>query len=434
MSKVLVVALREYNAAVRTKAFVIGLLMMPLLMGGSILAGKLFGNQRDVRERKLAVIDRTPGAAFKGSLVQALAAYNANRPKDEKTDKYLRGEILLEAADVLTPADEAAYDAAVVELKARTKSGKLMGYLDIGKDVTRVPEGSPREKPPAAGKVVYVTYRLPDREFLGFVEHVMNKQVREVRSAELKLSPVQVELASREVPFEVFQETFQAAIFVPLILMMLMFMLIMMSATPLMQGVVEEKMQRIAEVLLGSVSPFQLMLGKLVGMTGVSLTIAAVYLGGAYWAARSNNMAEFATPSLVAWFLLYQTLASLMFGSLFIAVGAACSDMRETQNLLWPIMLLATMPMFLFSLVIQSPNGPVVTAVSFFPFATPSLMLARHAMPPGIETWQLVVGAVGMLVTTLVCVWAAGRIFRVGILMMGKGATPLEMARWVFRG
>src|SRR5262249_10800663 len=144
-----------------------------------------------------------------------------------------------------------------------------------------------------------------------------------------------------------------AAVLAPGLIMVLMFMLVLMSATPLMQGVVEEKMQRIAEVLLGSVQPFQLMLGKLIGMAAVSLTIAAVYIGGAYWAAHHYGLAEHAPLSLVLWFILFQTLAALMYGSLFIAVGAACTDMRETQNLLWPVMLLASLPMFILGNVLR---------------------------------------------------------------------------------
>ncbi|HZY88882.1 MAG TPA: ABC transporter permease, partial [Gemmataceae bacterium] len=200
------------------------------------------------------------------------------------------------------------------------------------------------------------------------------------------------------------------------------------------QGVVEEKMQRIAEVLLGSVRPFQLMLGKLLGMTGVSLTMAAVYLGGALWAAHRYGFAEYVPAELLVWFFVFQTLASLMYGSLFIAIGAACTDMRETQNFLWPVMLLATMPMFVIVNVLQEPSSAVSTGLSFFPFATPSLMIARQAVPPGVPWWQPALGAAGVLLTTLLCVWAAGRVFRVGLLMQGKGARLGEVARWVFRG
>jgi ABC-2 type transport system permease protein len=108
--------------------------------------------------------------------------------------------------------------------------------------------------------------------------------------------------------------------------------------------------------------------------------------------------------------------------------------MKETQNLLLPVMLICCLPLFMVTNLIREPNSPVVTAVSFFPFATPMLMIARQSVPPGVPVWQPVVGIAGVLAATLFCVWAAGRIFRIGILMQGKGANLAVMARWVFRG
>src|SRR5207237_4952218 len=101
---------------------------------------------------------------------------------------------------------------------------------------------------------------------------------------------------------------------VPFGLMILLFMIVLTGASPLMQGVVEEKMQRIAEVLLGSVRPFELMLGKLVGMVGVSLTLAAIYLGAVFAAAHYVGYTEFLSAELLMWFVVYQALAVLMFG------------------------------------------------------------------------------------------------------------------------
>ena len=123
-----------------------------------------------------------------------------------------------------------------------------------------------------------------------------------------------------------------------------------------------------------------------------------------------------------------------MFGSLFIAVGAACTDIKETQSLLMPVMMLAVFPMFFLVKVIQEPDGAVATGLSFFPFATPSIMVARTAIPPGTPIWQPILGIVIVLVTTLFCVWVASRIFRVGLLMQGKGASFVELAKWVWKG
>src|SRR5207249_9321241 len=106
----------------------------------------------------------------------------------------------------------------------------------------------------------------------------------------------------------------------PAILIALMFVMVLLGAMPAMQGVVEEKQQRIAEVLLGSVTPFELMLGKLLGVVGVSLTVSAFYLGGAYAVASRYGVTELLSGPLVAWFLLNLVLAVLVYGSLFMAV------------------------------------------------------------------------------------------------------------------
>jgi ABC-2 type transport system permease protein len=108
--------------------------------------------------------------------------------------------------------------------------------------------------------------------------------------------------------------------------------------------------------------------------------------------------------------------------------------MRETQSLLWPVMLLACLPLFVWINIVREPNSSFSQAVSFFPFATPMLMVGRQAVPPGIGWLQPLLGVVLVLLTTTVCVYIAGRIFRIGILMQGKGAHLGELVKWVIRG
>src|SRR5262249_3288115 len=186
--------------------------------------------------------------------------------------------------------------------------------------------------------------------------------------------------------------------------------------------------------LLGSVRPFELMFGKLVGMVGVSLTLAAIYLGAVFAAAYYVGYTDFLSGTLLSWFVVYQALAVLMYGSLFIAIGAACTDMKETQNLLWPVMLLASMPLWVWLTVVREPDSTFSQGMSLLPLARRMLMTARLAVSPPPPLWQPLLGAVLVLATTLLCVWAAGRIFRIGILMQGKGAKVGEILKWVFRG
>jgi ABC-2 type transport system permease protein len=118
----------------------------------------------------------------------------------------------------------------------------------------------------------------------------------------------------------------------------------------------------------------------------------------------------------------------------FLALGAACSDPREAQALMLPVMGVLVLPMALLPNVVGDPQGPAAVAVTFYPPAAPLYLLLRVAVPPGVPWWQLGVSVLLVAALTLATVWAAGRIFRVGLLVQGRGATWGEMARWVVRG
>jgi len=137
---------------------------------------------------------------------------------------------------------------------------------------------------------------------------------------------------------------------------------------------------------------------------------------------------------LIGWFIVFQSLAILMYGSLFLAVGACCNEIREVQSLMLPIFLVLMIPFFFLRQVIEFPSSSFATSLSLFPPATPMIMMIRMALPPAAPAWQPVAGIIGALVMTLLCVWAAGRIFRIGLLMQGKAPKMGELVRWVFQG
>jgi ABC-2 type transport system permease protein len=445
MRKVFVIAAREYNAAVRTKAFLISLLMMPLLMGGSIAVQTLLRDQPSTGAKRFAVIDRTPGQSLfpileakikDPSKGHSLESPDANGKDNGKEFRSNAGRASWQV-ELAVPQDSSAeaLERLRGELQEKVRRRDLLGFVEIGPQVFELlPEGS-QQRADGAHAVNYWTKWPTERDFGSFAQQTVTDGVRQRRARELGVSAEKARALSDEVSLTRDGPVNELTTFLaPLGLMMLMFMVVLMTTTPLMQGVLEEKMQRIAEVLLGSVGPFQLMLGKLVGMTAVSLTMSAVYLSGGWWLAEHSNVHGLFSAGLLAWFFVFQALAALMYGSLFAAVGAACTDMKETQTLMWPVMLLVCMPMFIVGQVLQDPNGMMVQGVSYFPFAAPMLMMARMGVQSGVPWWQPVVGVVGVLATTIVCVWAAGRIFRVGILMQGKGARMSEIVRWVLHG
>jgi len=418
---------------VKTKTFLIGLILMPVLMGGSIVVQILLKDYPDLKDKTFAVIDGSPGQTVSAAIRTALDAYNDQGILDPATAKQVRPRYIL---DVRPPGDTPeTLERERSALEARMRAGELVGFLVVGPDVLQ-----PAPPPTASGPdkdhaVIFETNRMSGVELRTLLDRYINEAVQAERERQRKLTDAQhKEIKEITQPVPVIPRVHFVFV-VPGVLMMLMFLVLMMVANPLMQGVLEEKMQRIAEVLLGSVTPFELMLGKLLGMTAVSLTIVIVYLGGGLWAAYYYGLADYLpSAGLLVWFFVFQTLAALMYGSLFTAIGAACTDMKETQNLLLPVMLLCCLPLFVLTNVMRDPNSSVVTGLSFFPFATPMLMVGRMAVPPGVAWWQPLVGMVLVLATTLACVWTAGRIFRVGLLLQGKAPRLGELVRWVLKG
>lgn len=438
MRKTIVIAMREYQAAVKTKAFIISLVAMPLFYTVMFVVQIALRDKVDTTARRVAVVDES-GNLF-DAIASRAAAYNADEIFKGEGDerKQVKPRFLIERA----PIDGNDAEQTALKLSDQVRAKELFAFLSIGGDVLNTEEGQ-------ALSIRYYSNTPTYSDLPDWLTGIINQHAREARFAAADLDVDAIQEASTPVAFanlglvsvdesgEIIaaQRTNRLANFlVPMSCMMLMFVVVMVGASPLMQSVLEEKMQRIAEVLLGSVHPFELMLGKLVGMVGVSLTIATVYLVGSYVALQQAGYGQMFPTHLVWWFVLYLSLAVLMYGALFIAVGAAVTDLKEAQALMMPVMLLVCAPMILWTTVLKEPLTTFAVVASLFPPATPMLMIVRQAVPPGVPVWQPILGVILVTLTTLVFVFAAGRIFRVGILMQGRGAKISEMLRWVIRG
>ncbi len=224
------------------------------------------------------------------------------------------------------------------------------------------------------------------------------------------------------------------AILVPLALAMLLLLMVMMGAAPHLSSVMEEKSQRIAEVVLGSIEPFPFMLGKLLGGVCVSLTAALVYFTVGAIAVHWVGVESLIPWSVLPWFFAFLVLAIPMYGALFAALGSLCNDPSEAQSMLLPAMLPVIFPMFVQMPIILHPDSTLATGLSLFPLFTPIVMTMRMATPTGVAAWQPWVGLAGVLVLTVFLVWVGGRVFRVGILMQGTPPKFRNLLRWAVRG
>jgi ABC-2 type transport system permease protein len=449
MRKALVIAAREYRAAVRSKAFLVSLLLMPVLMCGSIVIQLTMRKLEGKKEKRYAVIDRTPGHLLAVFLEKAAAERNKNLidpDSGEQTKKPFAVVSIEPSADTQQAIEQQRFD-----LSLRVQQGEFGGFLEIGADVYAMRKGAAGREPPSdRTSIRYQSNKPNDLQFGRWADRAVNEGVQQRRFTESGISRAEVQAVQQTVVFrqkaltkkdsatgaivDASDDSQIGNILMPIVLIVLMFMMVVVAATPAMQGVVEEKTQRIAEVLLGSVHPFDLMLGKLIGLVGVALTVATLYLVGVYVVASRYGFTEFLSLRILAWFVVFQILALIMYGSVFIAIGAAANNMRDTQTMLIPVMAFAALPMMMLGSVVEDPNGPIATAVSLFPPSTPMMMMGRMAMPGGVPWWQPILGVVLVLATSLACVYAAGRIFRIGFLMQGKGARIGDLIKWVVRG
>jgi ABC-2 type transport system permease protein len=187
-------------------------------------------------------------------------------------------------------------------------------------------------------------------------------------------------------------------------------------------------------MLLGAVTPFELMAGRVLGAVGISLTSSLFYVVGGIFAVNALGLTGLLPLTILPWFYVYLLADVIMLCAFAAALGAACSTPQDAQNLAVVLLMPVLIPLFTLVTVIRQPNGVLATVLSFIPPFTPILMLLRQAVPNGAAAWQPWVGLVGVLVFALATVWAASRIFRVAILMHGKPPRLADLVRWAIKG
>jgi ABC-2 type transport system permease protein len=418
MKRIFVIARAEFMAMVRSKAFLISLAVLPLFsVGGGLLQEKLGGH--DARPKKFAVIE-TSGAYYAG-LQQRVEARNAMLAGSELAP------FVIERA---TPSG--SLDELRLQLSERVRKEELFAFIELPDDLVAAPWR-------------YYAENRASSELREFIGGALTAQVRARDYADAHMTPELIARLQKPVTADrlgLFTRRADGTIsaakadpikdeIVPMVLPFLLFFFIVISTPQMMNAVLIEKMSRISEVLLGSVTTFQLMLGKLLGSVAVSVLLGAAYLSCLLLLAQKMGYGGMVTPGMIALFLVFLALAMFLYGSFSLAVGAACTDLKEAQNLMLPVMLPLMLPMMMMGAVVESPTSALSVGVSLFPLATPMLMLLRLGLHPAPPIWQVALSIVGTLLTTIVCVFAAGRIFRVGLLSQGKSASFADLLRWM---
>jgi len=435
MDKIFTLFKREYRASVRTKSFIISLLLVPIMMGGGFAAVIIMENKKDTEDKNFVVVDHS--GLMADALRNALELRNQNEILDPETGEQVastfRVEFIEPVADVQTQQGE---------LSVRVQSGELHAFIEIGPDILHPSEDS-------ESFLRYYSEHAFGDDMRYWFRNIINDQLRVLRVAELNLEAQQtadlfywldvegmglvtVDKKTGEQQKAEKSNELQSFL-VPYVITLLMFMLVMMSAVPLLTAVMEEKSEKIAEVLLGSITPFQFMMGKVMGSIGVSLTTAAIYVGAAIFSLNRMGYESLIPYEVLPWFFVYTVFFIVMVGSGMASLGATANDSKDAQSLTFPGIIPVILPLFIMMPVIQDPSGPLATTMSLIPPFTPTMMMIRLATEVTIPTWQPIVGLIGVILFTIFTVWVGARVFRTAILIQGQKPTIANLIKYAFK-
>ena len=443
MRKILLMAKRDYIESVKTKAFIVGLVVAPLLFGGGFLGLAILKKKPDLADKRIAVLDRTGMVA--PVFLQLCEAKNAKDAYEEKTHVQIAARYVFE--NVAAAGDS---QGQRLTLSDRVRRRDLFAFVEVwpaalhpGPDVK--PEA--KDAPP---RVAYYTNAGGIDLTRAWLREPMARALRTVQLTQLGVDRGHFEELLATVPIDSLdllardeatgavrkarKKDEVAEFAAPFGLVMLLTMIVMIGAAPMLSAVTEDKNQRIFEMLLGLATPMELMAARVLAALGRSLTSSAFYILGAVLVLQGMSMLGVVPFHLLPWFFVYMVAHVTMLCSFAAALGAACNSPQDAQNLAVVLLAPVMIPFFLLMPVMTAPNGGLATAMSLFPPFTPVLMLLRQAMPAGVPAWQPWVGLAGVIVWTVGGTWVAARIFRVGILMQGQSPKLADLMRWAWAG
>lgn len=416
--KMRAIARREFVQRIRSRWFIIGTLIVPAFMIAIVGVPILFvGNAEEQVDIRIGVVDES------GELAPQLI-------------EELVGEgISAREIDALPAVPAESLGAALTDIGVDAVLSMPRGALD------------------STTLTLYSTRRLSSNE-RAVLEDAIGRDVVRSRLREAGIEGVSPEeLLSRpgvdvvELSADARRRGDEASEVVGIVFAMLLYTLLIIYGQMVTRSVLEEKTSDIVEIMASSVRPWELMAGKIVGVGAVGLVQFSIWAAmgavvGVYGlAAAAPALAQsgiditgFTVPvGLLGLALLYFLFGYLLYAGLFAAGGAMLSNEQDVQQVMMPIVIVIIIPVMVLTPAIDAPNAPWVVGMSLVPFFSPVLMLARMSVTD-VPFWQLSLSGLLLLITIMAVTWAAGRIYRVGILMKGKRPNVPELWRWIRHG
>ncbi len=436
MKKLRLIIEREFIAKVKNKSFIVMTFLSPLLMIGMGALVFFLMKKNDEKVKKIVYVDES-------------GLFSKEIFKDSKTVKY-----------------EDFTKLGIDDSKKKVEEGDYYGALHIPKiDSLEV----------LANSIEFFSKDSPSMSIMGSLENKIEKKLRNEKLTKFGIDLAQIKASKISSDIKMFNFSGEKSsklinglkIGVGAIAGYLLMMFVMIYGTSVMRSVIEEKTSRIIEVIVSSVKPFQLMMGKIIGNASAgllqffiwgilffvfSLVASSIFgidmmemqtakvspeqMEAMQQAAGSKGemiLQEIFRLPLLKMFLLfifYFLGGYMLYSSLFAAVGAAVDNETDTQQFMMPIMLPLILAVYVgFATVINDPHGPVSVIFSYIPFTSPIVMLMR--IPFGVAWWEIVISMLLLVATFMVIVWLAAKIYRVGILMYGKKPSYKDLWKWI---
>ncbi len=456
MRRTLLIAQREFLENVKTKGFWLGIFLFPILISVSALLPGFLA-KRATPTRPFLVIDAT--GKYDPIIAGAMEAYEGRRAETSSTGtprpvaKQAPARFRkLPAPPEISPKD----DIPSIESRLRPlffAPGTNALFAAIIIPVGFAPESSKGLR--------YWCVNQADTTLRDLLERTLRAEFRSQEYARLGLDPAAVQRTeSLQVPITDLNPTKaagservgvadQISQWAPSLFVYLLWVAIFAVSQMLLNSVIEEKSNRLIEVLLSSVTPGQFMMGKLIGIAAVGFVMLGSWLGSmfgvAWWqthaalAAAAPGSAGSQIPQAVlqllqgSWllpaFAFYFICGYVLYAGIFLTIGSLCNTIKEAQNFMGPMMMVLMVPLFLMPFIPRDPNGPLASFLSWIPLYTPFVMMNRVAAHPPL--WQVIgtgIVLVGFIGFTL---WICGRIFRLAILRTGQPPKIVELVRWI---
>jgi len=448
---VLTIAKREYLTRVKSKGFWIATLLLPIAMAALTILPSMIA-MRAKATLRVAIVDDAAGMPGLAETLRARLAGEEEAPEPaaepdvpapsaspKERIEELRRETRRQGSsfvpEVVTPKEDRG--ELRKELDRRVLAGEIDAWVWLSGDGL------------AANEVEYHAESVSNFITQERLANEVSRVVGEARLAAAGMDAGRVADLTHDVDLKTVrvsetgsrEEGGMAGFFLAYFLFFLLYMVTMLYGQQVMNGVLEEKSSRIVEVLLATVEPIELLLGKLVGIGAAGLTQLGIWVGTMAALSAPAMLTAFALAPemgklpqvsgvLFLHFLILFLLGFSLFASLYAAVGSATNNVQEAQQLAGFLVIFLIAPIFFLVPIINDPDSTLAVVLSMIPFFTPLLMMLRIAvkMPP---LWQILTSYILTAAFVAFLVWVCARIYRVGILMYGKKPTFQELWRWV---